>query len=143
MPATTDAVIRSAENGHSHCLMCGGENVRSLGLRFEATDTDTVRAEFQASPAFQGYDGILHGGVICALLDAAMTHCLFHRGVQGVTGDLRVRFVEPISCRSAVDVRARLISATPPLYRLKAELVHDGRTMAWAEAKFMQRLVLP
>jgi acyl-coenzyme A thioesterase PaaI-like protein len=119
--------------------MCGGENDRSLGLRFEAAGTGAVRARFQASPALQGYDGILHGGVISAVLDAAMTNCLFHLGVQGVTGDLHVRFIEPVSCQSSVDVRASLLSATPPLYRLRSEIVFDGRTMARAEGKFMKR----
>ena len=77
--------------------------------------------------------------MIAALLDAAMTHCLFHRGVQAVTGDLRVRFVQPVSCDAALDIRAWLLSFTPPLYRLKAEIIHDEHVVAWSEAKFMER----
>jgi hypothetical protein len=82
-----------AQNKHAHCFICGDQNPRSLGLEFQAVDVDTVCATFQASPELQGYDGILHGGVIAALLDAAMTHCLFHRGIQAMTGDLHVRFL--------------------------------------------------
>lgn len=68
-----------------------------------------------------------------------LTHCLFHRGVQAVTGDLHVRFIETVSCIAVLDINAWILSETPPLYRLKAEIVREGRIMAWAEAKFMQR----
>lgn len=73
------------------------------------------------------------------MLDAAMTHCLFHRGVQAVTGDLHVRFVQPVPCNVPLEIRAWVLSSHPPLYRLKAEIVVDERVVAWAEAKFMQR----
>ena len=132
-------MARDTENGHAYCLICGTRNPDSLGLCFRDVDASTVCARFQAHPRLQGYDGILHGGVVSALLDAAMTHCLFHRGVQAVTGDLRVRFLAPIPCDLALDVRGWIVSDTPPLYQLKAELLHDGRVLAWAQAKFVDR----
>lgn len=89
----------------------------------------------------QGYDGIMHGGVVAALLDAAMTHCLFHRGIQGLTGDLHVRFVHSISCDAQLEIRAWMEANRKSLYRLKAEIVCDGTVMAWAEATFMRRSV--
>jgi acyl-coenzyme A thioesterase PaaI-like protein len=76
---------------------------------------------------------------VASLLDSAMTHCLFHHGVQGLTGDLHIRFVRPVSCDVAVDIRAWILSVAGPLYRLRAELLHDRWLMAWAEGKFMQR----
>jgi uncharacterized protein (TIGR00369 family) len=124
---------------HARCFICGDRNPRSLGLSFHSVDADTVCARFEASPELQGYDGILHGGVIAALLDAAMTHCLFHRGVQAITGDLHVRYLRPAPCGSHLEVRARMLFEKPPLFRARAELV-DGRiVLAWAEATFMQR----
>jgi acyl-coenzyme A thioesterase PaaI-like protein len=129
---------RGAVNGHNHCLMCGSRNPFSLGLRFHSGEQGSVWARFKAQRRFQGYDGILHGGVISALLDAAMTHCLFHHGVQAVTGDLRVRFLKPVPCKDLLHVRAWLLSATPPLFRVAAILVYGQRVMARAEAKFMQ-----
>jgi uncharacterized protein (TIGR00369 family) len=120
-------------------MMCGSQNPWSLGLSFQVSDAGRVCAKFQAYPRLQGYDGILHGGVVVSLLDAAMTHCLFYRGVQAVTGDMHVRFVQPVQCEALLDVRAWALSETPPLYRVKAELVHEKRVMAWAEATFMER----
>lgn len=127
----------SHKNGHDWCLLCGRKNPRSLKLEFHADD-DGVKTDFQPRQILQGYHGILHGGVIAALLDAAMTHCLFHHGVQAVTGDLHVRYLHLVSCRTTLELKARILSAVPPLYRLRAELMKGKQLMAWAEAKFMQ-----
>jgi len=138
---TEDPVTISANNGHRRCLLCGNLNPRSLNLSFQAAGDGTVRTQFNAHKDLQGYADILHGGVIASLLDAAMTHCLFHRGVQAVTGDLHVRFVQPVPCNVSLDIRARVLFSFPPLYRLRAELILDERIVAWAEAKFMQRRI--
>lgn len=98
-----------------------------------------VRARFRADRSLQGYRGILHGGMIAALLDAAMTHCLFRQGIQAVTADLHVRFLLPIRCGSLMDVRGWMTAETPPLYHVKAELVLKQQVMAWAEGKFLNR----
>ena len=128
----------SGQYDHSHCLLCGDKNPWSQHLRFHADDFGVARAEFQSRPELQGYNGILHGGVICALLDAAMTHCLFHIGILAVTGDIQVRFLEPVSCNGLLNISARVVSPKPPLFRTEAKLISDGKTTAWAKAKFVR-----
>ncbi|RPH93770.1 PaaI family thioesterase [candidate division KSB1 bacterium] len=138
MSATTETPeIISARNGHSQCLLCGTLNPRSLHLTFQASEDGGVRTRFKACTELQGYDDLLHGGVIASLLDAAMTHCLFYQGIKAVTGDLHVRFVQPVFCNATLELRARILSSRPPLYRLRAEAVLGERVMAWAEAKFL------
>lgn len=118
--------------------MCGDRNPTSLGLRFSRQDEASVGGLFQSQEELQGYDGILHGGVIAALLDSAMTNCLFHAGVRAVTADLRVRYRHSIPAGEKVEVEARLIDSRPPLYRLRASIRMNGRTMAQGDARFMQ-----
>jgi uncharacterized protein (TIGR00369 family) len=130
-------------NMHVNCMICGERNPWSLNLCFQADDSDVISAQFQGHPRFQGYDGILHGGMISALLDAAMTQCLFHHGVQAVTADLHVRFVKPAPCEALLELRSWLLSVRSPLYRVAAHLVHEEQTVAKAEAKFMQCRVSP
>ncbi|NCC77305.1 MAG: PaaI family thioesterase [Clostridia bacterium] len=126
-------------NGHDHCLLCGALHPRSWKLTFTPDMNGEVSTKFVAGKELQGYDNLVHGGVICSLLDAAMTHCLFHQSIQAVTGDLRVRFLHPVACDIPLELRARLIFACPPLYQLQAELRCDGQLMARAEGKFMRR----
>lgn len=129
----------NATNGHEHCLLCGRLHPRSWRLSFTPHGTGEVSTNFVAGKELQGYDNLVHGGVICSLLDAAMTHCLFHQSIQAVTGDLRVRFLHPVTCEVSLELRAKLLFACPPLYQLQAELRCDGQVMARAEGKFMRR----
>lgn len=123
---------------HCNCIVCGRRNPIGLGLAFEVGADGVVTSRFRGNKLFQGYDGVLHGGIISALLDASMTHCLFHAGVQAVTGSLDVRFVETVPCDAVLTIRAHLAEARPPLFKLKSELLFGRRLMAHAEARFMQ-----
>lgn len=131
-------LVPESANEHEWCLLCGNRNPRSLNLRFVAYGEE-VRAEFTPGPELQGYRGILHGGIVSALLDSAMTHCLFKNGIRAVTGDLHVRFLQAVPYKKPVEIRARIVSKRPPFYRLKSELLQGSRIMARAEAKFMRQ----
>lgn len=128
----------SADNNHARCLFCGNLNPKSLKLSFHAGVNGIVETRFKAEPELQGYDDFLHGGVLSGLLDAAMTHCLFHQGIQAVTGDLHVRFVRPVACGTFMDICAWVQLSSPPLYRLKAEIKVEDQLMARAEGKFVR-----
>ena len=139
MAGTARVTSISSAHGHSQCLLCGEANPWSLKLTFCMCGDGTVTASFDGKPELQGYLGILHGGVIASLLDAAMTHCLFHHGIEAVTADLHVRYAHAISCDAGLAIWASMVESRPPLYRLRAEISQDGRLMAWAEAKFLIR----
>lgn len=124
---------------HTHCLLCGAQNPLGLRLNFSPDVDGCVSASFKGQWLLQGYNGVLHGGVISSLLDAAMTHCLFYRGIEAVTAELVVRFLRPVPLDAQVEICARLLSERPPLFRLRAELQQGGQTMAYARAKFMRR----
>ena len=124
---------------HINCLPGGINNPWSLDLSFLEEDDGVVTTLFKAHAGLQGYSGIMHGGVIAALLDTAMTHCLLYHGVTALTGDLRVRFVKPVDCTEILEIRSWIVSSCPPLFHLKAEIVVDDETMARGKARFMQR----
>ena len=131
--------ISSAEGvaGHEQCVVCGRDNPFSLRLTFHTVGGGTVEGSFTGGPHLQGYEGILHGGVISAVLDSAMAHCLLLQNIRAVTADLRVRFLHSIPCSSRVTIRAWLTCAVSTLYELKAEAWVEGQKMAKASAKFM------
>ena len=120
-------------------MLCGALHPRSWRLPFTPAADDRIRAEFVASEDLQGYDGLLHGGVIAALMDTAIIHWLFQHGIQAVTGDLRVRYLQPVACNIPLELIAWLVFPCPPLYHLKAELRAGGWTLARAEGKCMRR----
>lgn len=136
-----DSPLISCANGHAHCLLCGDQNPWSLRLQFLPEGKSEVRTRLQAHQQLQGYEGIIHGGVLAALLDAAMTHCLFHEGILAVTAELRVRYRRPVPVDVTLDVRAWLVSGAPRLHVLKAEIEFDGQVAVVGEAKFIRRVV--
>ncbi|MBN2474715.1 MAG: PaaI family thioesterase [Pirellulales bacterium] len=140
---TTDSVLNASKRvsnaAHPNCVVCGPDNRFGLQLEFTASEDGGVQAAFDCSKTFQGYPGLIHGGVISALLDGAMTNCLFAHGRQGITGELRVRFRHPVVTNRPATVRAWIDQSTPPLHVLQAELVQEESVKAKATGKFMER----
>ena len=52
-----------------HCFVCGLENHFGLKLRFIETGPGEVSAEYTVPDQFQGYPGLVHGGIVTAMLD--------------------------------------------------------------------------
>lgn len=125
-------------SSHADCIVCGSNNPSSLKLRFVRSG-DGVRTFFQAGRVLQGYEGLVHGGVICTLLDAAMTHCLFSQGIEAVTADLQVRFLEPVMSSDYLEITARKVSGRGRLHVLEAGLFREGQVLVRAGGKFLQR----
>ena len=117
-------------------MVCGSG--ASLGLQFTADGKNSVVTTIRPSGKWQGYAGILHGGMVSTLLDAAMTHCLFHHEVQAMTASLKVRFFEPVPCSGELEIRATLSDRRRHVYLLSAELASSGRILARAEARFIR-----
>lgn len=140
MPALTELSAGGIGErfGHGTCIMCGTNNPWSLDVSFEPDGDGGVKTLFTPDLRLQGYDGMLHGGVSAALLDAAMTHCLFHRNVRAVTAELRVRYPQPVPIGRPLGLRARMTEARAPLYRMRAELTDGDCVLVWAQATFCE-----
>lgn len=143
MSATTkprqDRLESVRQKVHSDCAICGDSGGTGFHATFVCGTDGVVRADVVCPAEVQGYTSIVHGGVICSLLDAAMTNCLFAHGVVGVTAELTVRFRHPVRTGERVTVEARCLRAAPPLYILEASLRQDGGVRAEAKGKFMGR----
>ena len=135
---TQGVLERTRAQAHPLCIVCGRAQGGGLGLRFSLRDDGSVEARFDCEPIFQGYDGVLHGGLASALLDGAMTNCLFARGVVAVTAELTIRFRRPVEVGRPLIARARVSYVREPLHVVEAELIQDGEVKATAIGKFME-----
>jgi uncharacterized protein (TIGR00369 family) len=124
---------------HSRCLLCGKDNPIGFRLDFRVIRPGMVLATFPCSRVFQSYPETLHGGVISALFDAAMTNCLFSLGEVAVTAELVVHYLRPTRVDQQAEVVAELLKSSWPMYQMTAELRQAGITLARAEAKFVNR----
>lgn len=121
---------------HRGCVVCG-ENADGLELDFRLVDDGSVMATLECDGRLQGYPDRLHGGVLCMLLDGAMTNCLFAHGLAGVTAELKVRFREAAVLGKPAIVRARIAQRLAPLFRLSAEVLQDDTIVATSEGTFV------
>jgi acyl-coenzyme A thioesterase PaaI-like protein len=137
--ASQSKLVAVRDREHRHCFVCDPVNPAGLGLEFRVRDDGTVIADFSGGQAFHGYPYRLHGGLTSSLLDGAMTNCLFARGVVAVTAELSVRFHYPALSDRQASVKAWIERSRPPLHLMRAELSQDGRVLATAMGKFMER----
>lgn len=120
------------------CFACGQENPIGLRLRFHE-DGEGIRAEFTPGPQYQGYAGVLHGGVIAAALDDAMANLFHRRGQETVTGRLEVRYRREAPIGTRLIVSARVTGDRGRLFTAEAALtLPDGTGLADARATLVR-----
>jgi uncharacterized protein (TIGR00369 family) len=81
------------------CFVCGRENPIGLGLEFyEDPAANQVRAEITIPDQYQGYPGVVHGGIISAILDEVSGRAvMLQEGDERLMATLRmtIRFRQP------------------------------------------------
>ena len=65
----TEINARKRQPNSRHCFICGMENPIGLHLHIYETSPGEVESTYIAPEHFQGYPGVLHGGIVAALID--------------------------------------------------------------------------
>lgn len=78
------------------CFVCGQENPLGLRLRFRK-DAPALEAEADLLfPAhLQGWQDIVHGGLLATVLDEAMVQAAMAGGITCVTAEITVKYRKP------------------------------------------------
>lgn len=134
-----DIVANIGNKIHPNCIVCSFANDRGLHLDFVSGDDGGITATFNCDEALEGYRGVMHGGVISAILDGAMTNCMFAEGKTAVTAEMSTRFRHPILIRQPATVSAHIERSCHPLYLVKSQIVQAGEIKAVATGKFLDQ----
>jgi acyl-coenzyme A thioesterase PaaI-like protein len=122
------------------CLVCGKSNPHGLKLRLHVQpESGLVSTEFVPKPEHIGFDGIVHGGVISAVMDEAMVWASTWRAKRFCfAGEFTVRFREPLKPYQAARVEASVEFSRPKLIEATAKLFDfGGRLIATASGKYL------
>ena len=135
---------RSAEmklETNGNCFVCGENNPNGLRLSFEIDkEKQTLKTTFVASPTFQGWDGIVHGGILSTLLDEAMAKLVYELGYQAVTASIEIKFKKPAPILEPLLVYGEVTEVSRRLIRAKAHIAgKDGTILAVGISTFMKR----
>ncbi len=116
------------------CYVCGKDNPEGLRVRFVFDDAGrTISADFTPRREHEGWEGIVHGGVLTALMDEAMVKLAAHLGSPAVSAELTVRFRSPASAGEVLRVSACVAGEQKRL--IEAEALIERGTVVIAEAK--------
>ena len=125
------------EKHHRNCLFKNILN-DSKGLSFTFDNNGRLRGRFYCHERYQGYDNRIHGGMLAAIIDESMVHCLMGHGIVGVTTDLAIKYRLPIYIHRYVEI-ITAISETflnGVLFTVKTEIIQDKKIAVSATGTF-------
>ncbi len=122
----------------NHCFVCGPSNTTGLQLDILYGDGE-ARAEFLPDARWEGYPGVVHGGLLSAMLDDLMCHAFYSASQQlAVTATMEVRFRHPARIGSRLYCNARTGKRHGRLMDTEGEIRdQDGWLIATAKSRLM------
>ncbi|MGQ9567755.1 MAG: PaaI family thioesterase [Anaerolineae bacterium] len=120
------------------CFLCGRQNPIGLKMSwYNDRQTGQVRATVTVPEPFNGYPGIVHGGIVAAILDETAGRALLLEGGDEnlmVTLTLKVRYRRPTPTGQPLTAVGWVVRQTPLRAKVAAELrLADGTVTAEAE----------
>jgi len=122
---------------YPNCFGCGQENPAGLALRFEH-DGDRLRARFLPEVRHEGWPGIVHGGIIAALLYEIMENLPYHQGTVAMMRGMDARLKAPAKIGQELRVESWLDDRSGREIAVKSQLrAPDGSLIAQGTASLV------
>ena len=114
------------------CFVCGRNNPVGLYMRFDDNGENEVRSEYTVPERYQGYPGIVHGGVLAAMLDEAVARVSFigdpHHFMMSVR--LEVLYRHPVPVAKPLCVVGRIVRLRGRLGKAEGKVILEDGTVA-------------
>jgi len=117
------------------CFLCGRENPVGLRVRWENDrEAGEIRGRVNVPEHFNGYPGVVHGGIVAALLDETAGRTVLMDGAFDdlmVTLKLEVAYRQPTPTGTELTVVGRLLRRAGSRAEAESELrLPDGTVAA-------------
>jgi len=120
----------------THCFVCGIENPVGLHMHFYNTSPGVVEAEYVVSEQFNGYPGIVHGGIIASMLDEVMGRVFMEDDPTRfmVTGEIKIRYRKPVLIDTPLKLIGQKIKDTGRIGTAIGKIIDaDGEVLVTGE----------
>lgn len=118
---------------HRDCFF----NNNHFNLRISFNKKGDLIGKFYCERHFQGYSNRMHGGILSAFLDSAMTQFLFSQKIVGYTVQLNIKYMQPVEIDKYAKIYVKQIEDRNHHFAfLSAEIVQKKIKRVTADAKF-------
>jgi acyl-coenzyme A thioesterase PaaI-like protein len=116
-----------------YCFVCGRNNPRGLYMTFFDDGTNEVYSEYAVPDVYQGYPGVVHGGVVAAMLDEVVGRVAMitdhHHFMMSVR--LEVKYRQPVPTETPLRIVGRITRLRGRLGKAVGEIyLPDGALAA-------------
>ena len=129
------AAVRARYND---CFGCGLDN--PIGLRLDGfkADGEGLVAIFVPRPGYQGFAGVLHGGILAALLDETLAWtAMMLEGQYVVTANLELKYRKPAPTDAPYELRGKVDERRGRRLKLSGSAAVGGAIVAEASGLFI------
>jgi acyl-coenzyme A thioesterase PaaI-like protein len=121
------------------CFICGLENPVGLHLKIYELEPGVIETSFTAPEHFQGYPGVLHGGIVASILDEISGRSLMGDPSQPrfmFTAKLEVKYRKNVPIGKplrivgkAGKIKGRMAEGWAGIYDKTGTLLAEGNTL--------------
>ena len=115
-----------------HCFVCGTDNHNGLKMSFYDDNHETVASTVTIDDRFQGYPGIVHGGILATVLDEAVGRVAMigdHHHFM-MTVKLTAQYRHPVPLNTELKVEGKIIKLRGRLGKAQGEIILPDGTVA-------------
>ena len=124
--------------GH-RCFACGTDNPIGLNLQFYCLG-DEVCSDISLGANYAGWENMVHGGIISALLDEVMSWAImYHKKTFLVTRKMSIKYIRPVPVETLLTAKGKVVDDShPPKIMANAEIRDSkGRLLVRGTAEFV------
>jgi uncharacterized protein (TIGR00369 family) len=115
-----------------YCFVCGRHNSRGLYMSFCDNGSNEVVSEYTVSEEYQGYPGVVHGGVVAAMLDEVVCRVAMigdhHHFMMSVKMEIKYR--HPVPTGEKLQLVGRIVRLRGRLGKATGEVILPDGTLA-------------
>ncbi|MCB9421463.1 MAG: PaaI family thioesterase [Ardenticatenaceae bacterium] len=115
-----------------HCFICGRKNPHGLYMTFYDNGENEVISEYTVTEDYQSYPGVVHGGIVAAMLDEVVGRVSMigdhHHFMMSVK--LEVKYRHPVPTHTPLRIIGRIVKLRGRLGQAVGEVVLPDGTIA-------------
>ncbi len=121
-----------------NCFACGDLNDAGLRLKLHLSP-DRCWTDLTLTSRYEGWEGVIHGGILATILDEVMGWALIARDSWGVTARLNLQFRKPVTVGRTIRAEAWVTAARRRVQECTGRIidVETGEELATGQATYV------